>query len=73
VAQINLIASKNKEFNVLFEGVIGSGASSTNSIKGDISIDDYSLKDRECEPLGSCDFEEDLCKKINTLQMLSVS
>ena len=26
-----------------------------------MALDDYLLKDKECEPMGKCDFEEDLC------------
>ena len=40
----------------MIEGIVGS------SYRSDISIDDYSFKDRECEPLGNCDFEQDTCK-----------
>jgi hypothetical protein len=30
--------------------------------QGDIAIDDFDLKDSECQPIGNCDFEEDTCK-----------
>ena len=59
VAQANLIVPANKLFYIQFEGVIGKGIFS--SFYGDIAIDDYLLKDRECEPYGNCDFEEDMC------------
>lgn len=39
----------------MFEGVRGYGA------RGDIGIDDVSLKDGACPGAGSCDFETDLC------------
>lgn len=50
------MVTANKDFSVLFEGIVGNG------INGNIAIDDYNFKERECEPLGNCDFEEDLCK-----------
>jgi len=56
ITQINLIAAANKDFNILIEGIVGS------SYRSDISIDDYQFKERECEPLGDCDFEQDTCK-----------
>jgi len=31
------------------------------TFEGDIAIDDYQFKERQCEPLGDCDFEEDTC------------
>jgi hypothetical protein len=27
-----------------------------------MALDDYKLKENECEPIGNCDFEEDTCK-----------
>jgi hypothetical protein len=27
-----------------------------------MALDDYKLKEKECEPIGNCDFEEDTCK-----------
>ncbi len=50
-----MIAAANQEFNIMIEGIVGSG------YRSDISIDDYQFKERECEPLGDCDFEEDTC------------
>ena len=55
ITQINLIAAANQEFNIMIEGIVGPG------YRSDISIDDYQFKERECEPLGDCDFEEDTC------------
>jgi hypothetical protein len=31
-------------------------------LKGDLALDDYLFKETACEPMGNCDFEEDLCK-----------
>ena len=28
-----------------------------------MALDDYLFKEKECEPMGNCDFEEDICKK----------
>ncbi|ESO97870.1 hypothetical protein LOTGIDRAFT_152977 [Lottia gigantea] len=60
-AQINIKDIKNT-FNVVFEGIKGTG------YLGDISVDDVSMADGECpestnnKPLQSCDFERnDIC------------
>jgi hypothetical protein len=65
VAQVNLRVSANKEFNILIEGVIAESwdwyYDYFDNDLGDIAIDDYELKEKECQPLGNCDFEEDTC------------
>ncbi|CAF0808194.1 unnamed protein product, partial [Brachionus calyciflorus] len=58
ILQTNVYALANREFNILIEGVIGSGVFTSN---GDLAIDDYEFKDKECQPIGNCDFEEDTC------------
>ena len=62
ILQTNFYAVANREFNILIEGIVGSG------FTGDISIDDYEFKEKECQPIGWCDFEEDTCawKNIET-------
>lgn len=61
IVQINVIARKNKEFNILIEGTIAKGIlGSTNY--GDLAVDDYYFKETKCQPLGDCDFEQDTCK-----------
>ena len=57
-AQVTIHSST--DFNVIFEGVVGSGSMS------DLAIDDISLANGECPALGSCDFEGELCTWQNT-------
>ena len=63
ITQVNVRVAANKEFNILIEGVIGENWDYyfNNPDQGDIAIDDYELKETECQPLGSCDFEQDMC------------
>ena len=65
VTQVNFRAASGKEFNILIEGVISENwdwYDYYTSDLGDIAIDDYELKETECQPLGNCDFEEDTCE-----------
>ncbi|GFN85250.1 MAM and LDL-receptor class a domain-containing protein 2-like [Plakobranchus ocellatus] len=57
-AQVTL--HSNQKFNVIFEGVVGSG------IMSDMAIDDISFADGHCPGLGSCDFEGEFCTWQNT-------
>ncbi len=64
ITQVNFRVASGKEFNILIEGVISENwdwYDYYTSDLGDIAIDDYELKENECQPLGNCDFEEDTC------------
>ncbi|CAF1067818.1 unnamed protein product, partial [Brachionus calyciflorus] len=53
VTQINFYAKAYQDFNIVIEGIVDG--------KGDISIDDFEIRDKKCQPIGDCDFEEDTC------------
>ncbi|XP_071956926.1 MAM and LDL-receptor class A domain-containing protein 2-like [Antedon mediterranea] len=57
-AQVTATYSSN--FQIVWEGVIGTGS------KGDIAIDDISVRDGACSPPGDCNFENGLCTWMNT-------
>lgn len=67
VAQINFYVKSSQDFNIVVEGIVGDDGwydYGWSGGQGDISIDDYELRDKECQPMGDCDFEEDMCKLI---------
>lgn len=67
VAQINLYVRSYQDYNIVFEGVVGDDGwydYGWSGGQGDISIDDYELREKACEPMGDCDFEEDTCRKF---------
>ncbi|XP_013393211.1 MAM and LDL-receptor class A domain-containing protein 1 [Lingula anatina] len=53
------IPPQNRLFQVVFEGVRGTG------YQGDIAIDDYAIKSGACPVPGNCDFEVDTCTWTN--------
>lgn len=57
---MNLYVAAYREFNILIEGIVGEGRFGS-TFYGDIAIDDYEFKEKECQPIGNCDFEEDTC------------
>lgn len=64
VTQINFYVKSYQDFNIVIEGIVGDDGYydyGWSGGKGDISIDDFEIRDKECQPIGDCDFEEDTC------------
>ena len=76
VAQINVQASASRAFQIVFEVVYAEDDKDylfetmysdyddyfeTSKYKDVIALDDFELKEHRCQPMGSCDFEQDMC------------
>lgn len=64
IAQVNVPIVSGKEFSIVIEAeVYDSGYDYYYYYNdGDTAIDDYTMKDTPCQPMGDCNFEEDTCK-----------